>query len=169
MNLSQLANIAEFVGGIAVVVTLVYLAIQIRQTSKTTHASAVATLLAQYDSPNAAIATNVGTARAFRLGVEGSAELNPDEKMQFQVLMLQFMAVLHTAYEFRSEGILTEAQWQIYRRDIAEFSGQPGVRALHPYFHSYYSPAPGFVDELKRMESENAENAGLTFIEAIEK
>ena len=38
MDLAQLANLGEFVGGIAVVVTLAYLAAQVRQTNRLTRA-----------------------------------------------------------------------------------------------------------------------------------
>lgn len=34
MNLTQLANLGEFVGGVAVLVTLVYLAVQIRMNTR---------------------------------------------------------------------------------------------------------------------------------------
>ncbi len=34
MDLTQLANLGEFIGGVAVVVTLVYLAVQVRDTRR---------------------------------------------------------------------------------------------------------------------------------------
>ena len=34
MDLTQLANLGEFIGGVAVLVTLVYLAVQVRQGNK---------------------------------------------------------------------------------------------------------------------------------------
>ena len=33
MDLTQLANLGEFIGGVAVLVTLIYLALQVRQTN----------------------------------------------------------------------------------------------------------------------------------------
>ena len=39
MNLTQLANLGEFIGGIAVLVTLVYLALQVRQNTSALRAS----------------------------------------------------------------------------------------------------------------------------------
>lgn len=43
MTLEQYAAIGEFVGGIGVVITLVYLALQIRQNTKTVRSSTLAT------------------------------------------------------------------------------------------------------------------------------
>ena len=40
MDLSQLANLGEFIGGLAVLVTLVYLAFQVRQGTKAERADA---------------------------------------------------------------------------------------------------------------------------------
>ncbi len=34
MDLTQLANLGEFIGGVAVLVTLIYLTVQVRQTNK---------------------------------------------------------------------------------------------------------------------------------------
>jgi len=34
MDLTQLANLGEFIGGVAVLVTLIYLALQVRQNTK---------------------------------------------------------------------------------------------------------------------------------------
>ena len=34
MDLTQLANLGEFVGGVAVMVTLIYLALQVRQSNR---------------------------------------------------------------------------------------------------------------------------------------
>ena len=59
MDLTQLANLGEFVGGIAVLVTLVYLAIQVRQGAA---AQNVATAIAAAD----AVRSNVLSFSAYR-------------------------------------------------------------------------------------------------------
>ena len=40
MSLEQLANLGEFLGGIAVIVSLVYLAVQVRRNTRATNLSA---------------------------------------------------------------------------------------------------------------------------------
>ena len=42
MDLTQLANLGDFIGGVAVLVTLVYLAIQIRQNTRAVHTASYA-------------------------------------------------------------------------------------------------------------------------------
>ena len=44
MDLTQLANLGEFIGGLAVLVTLIYLALQVNQNTKTVRASTVQSL-----------------------------------------------------------------------------------------------------------------------------
>ncbi len=41
MDLTQLANLGEFIGGVAVLVTLIYLAAQIRQNTRSVEAAAL--------------------------------------------------------------------------------------------------------------------------------
>ncbi len=40
MDLTQLANLGEFIGGVAVLVTLIYLALQVRQNTRALEPSA---------------------------------------------------------------------------------------------------------------------------------
>jgi hypothetical protein len=73
MDLTQLANLGEFIGGVAVLVTLVYLAAQIRQNTRSVQASVVDSLVgleAFSDSRIAALATSIRSLRspiAYRL------------------------------------------------------------------------------------------------------
>ena len=168
MTLTDLASIGEFVGGIAVIVTLVYLAVQLKQNSKMARANAVATLLARYESPNAILAGSAEASRVFRLGTYGGAELNEDESTQYHCLCIQFLAVVYAAYKFHIDGILSAEQWQIYRNDAAEFMGAPGLGKLMPYFKSYYAPDPHFVAELELMEAEGRKSGGVPFMTSLQ-
>ena len=168
MTLSDLANLGEFIGGIAVIVTLIYLAVQLKQNSKMARANAVATLLARYESPNAILAGSAEASRVFRLGTYSDGELNEDESTQYHCICIQFLAVVYAAYKFQCDGILSQEQWQIYRNDTAEFIGAPGFRKMMPYFKSYYAPDRSFIAELESMESDMSEHHELPFKKSIQ-
>ncbi len=86
MTLSDLASIGSFISGIAVLVSLVYLAIQIRQSTRAQramghqnrHDFAQQFLLKLSEEPTAAI---------FLRGAAGSADLTPTEALQYNALM----------------------------------------------------------------------------------
>ncbi len=53
MDLTQLANLGEFVGGVAVLVTLVYLAAELRRGRMSNEVASVDTLMAGLNAINA--------------------------------------------------------------------------------------------------------------------
>ena len=131
--------------------------------------AAVATLLSQYDRPTSLVAGSKEIARVFRLGCEGGEGLDADEKIQFEMMVSQYFTVYHTAFCFHRDGILPDAQWRVFRRDLAEFKDYPEWRRLLPYYTSYYSPDPEFLHELGRIEAEHIEHTDTTFIAAFKK
>ncbi len=169
MTVDQIHLYAETFAAMAVITSVIYLAIQIRQGSKSSQAAAIATLLAQWDSPNALIAGSKECARVLRLGTAGGEGLDPDEVIQFQCMLLEYFAVYHTAFHFHRDGILSNEQWYVYRRVLVEFSDYPGISAQMPYFKSYYSPDPEFVRELERIANDHIDGKDPTFRGAFEK
>jgi len=73
MDITTLAAWGEFVGGIAVVVSLIYLASQIRQNSKLLRASATSTTAQLHMASNEMIAQDPEVSRLF---FEGAADLD---------------------------------------------------------------------------------------------
>ena len=63
MDLHQLANLGEFIGGIAVLVTLIYLVLQVRQGNSNARASARQTLI---DTMTVSVVSSVVSSSAGR-------------------------------------------------------------------------------------------------------
>ena len=84
--MDQFHLFVETIAAITVIASVIYLGLQIRDSSRSNRALAVATLLNQYDSPNGNIVENKEVARMFRLRLEGLSNLDDDE--QFQVICL---------------------------------------------------------------------------------
>ena len=86
MNWDALGAIAELIGAVAIIISIVYLAVQVRQTRKQLQAQAD-----DYISTRAFEAYNPvyegGNARIFRVGLETPDALNEDEAFVFDLLM----------------------------------------------------------------------------------
>ena len=67
MNIDQLGSIGEFIGGIAVVVSLIYVAIQLRRNTKETRSAALEANAYKFVDLNIAIATNPEIMEAMNL------------------------------------------------------------------------------------------------------
>lgn len=89
MSLEALGNIGDFVGGVAVVVTLIYLAVQIRQNTRQVHQSVELARAASVKAANAvepsllAIAQDPELARIFREGLTDYSSVKGDDQLRF--------------------------------------------------------------------------------------
>ncbi len=125
MNWEAIGAISELIGAIAVVVTLAYLAVQIRHNSKALHSSTrfeiaktqmdINFLLAQH--PDLAIG-----AYGILQGKEGMSE--KDRLAASQYITGMFRTFENQFYAYR-EGNFPEGVWGGYRRNIAWNVTQP--------------------------------------------
>ena len=112
MNWEAIGAVAEFLGAISVFITLVYLAIQVRENSKiqtiTTYNSVVGGFSELYSWAGT---TRELAAVSCYLFNEKDRELTPDEKQQLDLMFHQFgnhMLRIHKLYE---SGIMTKEEW----------------------------------------------------------
>ena len=119
MTLSDLANIAEIVGGVAVVVSLVYLAIQVRQNTYSVRSASLQANTALWSSMLSNLA-NPGLVEAYAAGLTGRKDISPLQYTQFFLLCRGlFVAFEDQHYQFR-HGILDEETYRGYERAISE-------------------------------------------------
>ncbi len=117
MDLNTLANIGEFAGAIAVVVSLLYLSIQIRQNSKTVRSAA---LQALNDTAVQALSGMAapGTAGVITRGLQGLDSLDPTEAFQFTThISIMMIGFQNNFYQYEA-GLLPEPVW---RRQLGVF------------------------------------------------
>ncbi len=103
-DITTLAAWGEFLGGIAVVVSLVYLASQIRQNSKLVRAS---TTSADANSGNAFSLAIVQDPEVARIYWEGSADrdaLSEPDRRRFDPLITMSFGIVVQQYEFFRDG-----------------------------------------------------------------
>ena len=109
MSLEDLGNLGEFIGAFAVVISLVYLAIQIRQnTAQIRENSQVSRLLLQENFVSGqagffrALLTNEDMYRVWHLGSNATDELSEDDRERFGLLLYDQMYRYHVMYQARS-------------------------------------------------------------------
>ena len=89
MNWDAIGAIAEIIGSSAVVVSFVYLALQIRQSSKSARsASANQSRMAVTDVLSA-ISSDSETSKVYTTGMSTPDSLEPHERVRFDLIMYQ--------------------------------------------------------------------------------
>ena len=129
LNWEAIGAIGEVLGSIAVVTTLAYLAVQVRQNTKGLRNAAYQHVQSDLNTARAAVAENQTLARSLRLGMFETGELNADEAMQFHFWMLQAMWAFHSCHRQYQEGLIGEGEMNARNREIAAFKGSPAFAA----------------------------------------
>lgn len=149
MNWDALGAIGEIIGATAVVITLVYLAVQVRQNTKSVRTS---TLLANSDlwaSLFCSLAEK-DTAAAYATGMLGRADIKPIHYTQFFLMCrAMFVAFENQYYQYR-HGTLDESTYLGYERSITtQLISMPGFRIWWTQSCDVFSPE--FVEHVEAM------------------
>ena len=126
MTLEDLGNLGDFIGGLAVIATLLYLAVQIRQNNRLLRTSAE-----QVADPIAAIANiaqSPENAAIYHRGLASPSDLADEERTHFYLMMASSFYVLHQGYRAYQLGTQTKDTWQWQSRALKFYATQPGVR-----------------------------------------
>jgi len=136
LTLQDLGNIGEFVGAIGVVASLVYLALQIRQSSRQVSEN-TNSALGSIEQDNAlgssdfllSLAQNPELARVWRLGLSDPAKLTEDEATQFVMLMGAAFYLFEGPFRQYQRGLLSEDSWDPWARLISRYLRSSAVLA----------------------------------------
>ncbi len=126
LDITTLAAWGEFIGGIAVVVSLIYLASQIRQNSKLLRAS---TTSATTQTRFSWMALTVQDPVLTRLYLDGLADpnaLSEADRQRFEMLLTSQFAGNVQEYEFDRDGIGSPGTWELTKVGMQWQLQQPG-------------------------------------------
>ncbi len=160
MTLEDLGNAGEFVGAIAVLVSLVYLALQIRHNTMTVRAGTSAAISESLARVTEKFGANPQIARVFMLGLAGDSELSPEERLQFNFLFATYFRRVENAYYQQLRGFVDSEHWQTTERTLSSSMRTPGARSQWERSRSAYSdPFAAYVD---RILAEGGTNSAAT-------
>lgn len=65
------------------------------------------------------------------------------------------MTVYDAACRFHKVSILPDEHWNLFRRDLVEWTSYPGSSVMRSYFVTYNSPDLEFMHELEQIFDED--------------
>jgi len=144
-----LGNYGEFVGAIAVVATLVYLALQIRENSRSTRALIEQSTAEFVSKVNLDAATDTDLAALVGRGLSDLAELEDHEIPRFMMWVLSSLRSYEIAHHQFAEGHLSEPIWHGMQGSIANLLQNESARKVWMVRKVTFSPNfQKFVDSL---------------------
>lgn len=125
MEVQDLGAIGEIIGAVAVVASLLYLAVQIRQSSRIAKAATTQALLGYSAQMNTAAAGDVAPVMA---KVLGDQELTAEESYRYFAYMLAAFAQAWQAHHQYVNGMLEREVFEAYERRTLSFMARPSGR-----------------------------------------
>jgi hypothetical protein len=148
MSLEDLGNIGEFVGAIAVVVSLIYLAVQIRQNTRAVRSASHQTLVSSEQAIQASISDNREVARIVVQANKDFDALDEEDRLRFLMLAGRLFSNFENIYYQYSRGLLDEDLWRPWSDSIPFFVQQPGfLRYWEIFRFGFAEPFRDLVDK----------------------
>ncbi len=156
LDITTLAAWGEFIGGIAVVVSLIYLASQIRQNTRITRASNSREYLTG-SSQLGQMLVDPETASLYLRGLDDFEGLSAEDQVRFTGLMSQEWNRANQTQHLHQQGLIDDRLFESQRHALAVFLGNPGGRQWwEANQHWWAADFRDYVDGLIR-EAEAAE------------
>jgi hypothetical protein len=130
MTLNDIYLMSQVLAVFALVPSVIYLAVQVRQNTLQARANAAYQFLEANGNINIAVIENKQVASVIRRGLEKYDNLDKDEKLQFTWFVGQHFTVYNTMFEHYQNKTLPESQWHPVKKDILTVLTTPGGRTI---------------------------------------
>ncbi len=155
MTITEVGALGEFVGAIAVVVTLVYLAIQIRQNTRAIRGSAERETVSLQQSALQPVAASLELADVHSRALFQFSEMSPAEQVQFHRTISALFQSFESAFYQHKASLIGD---EIYSRIVKNIKGWfrfPGVNYWWDTWAGEYSDEfNAFIENEVRPEVE---------------
>ena len=128
MDWEAAGAIGEIIGALAVFLTLIYLATQIRQNTKAVQASAVDASISKVTSVRQSIYENAEVAGIYVKGTANPDDLDEESRFRFRVLMHNIFLAISNIYSQTSFAGLSTSTWESQLVILTRVVTTPGGR-----------------------------------------
>jgi len=118
MNLKKMALIAEVLGGIGIIISILYLAFEVSQNSESVELSHHLTLSNQYLALRQSLAEEEDLAKIIVKGSSDLSVLEPFEKLQFEAYLTSYWDIWENAQYMSATGRIDQDSWANWDRAL---------------------------------------------------
>lgn len=116
LGFTQWANLLEMVTGIVVIISLVFVGIEIRQNTAAIKMQAHSTALDKLDGRHYLLATDPELHRIVKMAETSRGDMSEEEWSRFTLLELPHIALWEFLHDSRIKDNIDERQWQGFER-----------------------------------------------------
>ncbi len=139
MNWEALGAIAESVGAVGVIASLLYVGLQVRQNTRSVRTATYEALVRSSGEFLTPLVQDPELAARFESAVGDWTSLEASERSQINFLFTQLFRHWENAFFQMRQGTLEPELWDAWRYAMVSYFHQPGVQAWWPTRRSVYS------------------------------
>ena len=139
LSLGDLANVAEAIAAVGMIISLIYLAAQIHQNTKAVRASSYQEVADGVTVFQTMLAENEDLAGIYLQGAEDPKKLSPEELLRFESALGQIFIKYDVAVYFYREELIDEMAIEPYTRYILLLLRSPGIADWWKGAQHFYS------------------------------
>jgi len=135
VNWEAISAIGQIVGAIAVVISLIYVASEVRRNTNATHLAAMRSLNDAFNRWVQQLGQYPDLEELYRRGLRDLESLEDTEIVRFAALMQGAFRILEEVYHLQAKGHLEKSVWRGWEAAMRDFNGIPGFRLFGVYAH----------------------------------
>ncbi len=155
MNLEYWANVAEVVGLGLVIVTFIYLSVQIRQSSRAMHSQSAQGIHNTFMEGFKMLCHDDELNRVYRIGILNPEDLTSDEEAKFHAFLGYFTASMYNAHHHHITLSVDRDVTSSWLEGYKQVYKTPGFRKFWPQRRHFYSQK--FQDYVESVQAEDDE------------
>ena len=139
MNIEIMANYAEVIGGIAVLISLLYVGLEIHRNTKSSLSQTNMTAHESMANISLEIAKDAELSSLVRKGLLSFNKLDDDEKFQFLTLLTSLYRRYENVFYQVEKGLLEDELWAGYSHSMTAYFNTDGGKAFWKYRKDSFS------------------------------
>ena len=157
MTLEDLGNLGDFLGGLLLAISILYLAIQVRQNTKAQRAEAYQDAVEKINSWSALMVQDLSLNGLFYRGCKNYSTLSPEERSQFYHLMMIFIRNYAAAKHLEDAELLGKSVTGGYEGGFRDMFRDP---TMHDWLLKHQHTVDlETVDQIKKLLDLNSDKS----------
>ena len=149
MNWDAIGAIGEIVGAVAVLITFIYLSVQIRQNTKAVRSTALDSSVSALSAIRDRILSDKEIAGLYMLGCEDPDSLDKADLTRFRMLLTNILLAMMNLYENSKDTGISKAFWTNMKPNIRRVFATNGGRWFWgKYRHEFEDEFAKVVDQI---------------------
>ena len=140
LNWNAIGAVAELFGAVGAIVSLLYLATQLRQSNVLAKRNAVQTLLASRGELNRFLASDPAISDLYWRGLDSPDDLNESEWHRFIIILSTLVRQFEAIHTDHDAGLLSDGIWQSQNNSIQRWMSKPGAQRVLKELKADFDP-----------------------------